>query len=223
MEQRSGIHRSWRWIAAIAVAGSLALAGTLFAPGLLAFPHQARFGDVTIHSTKPIDPRMQAILARAAALNAVSKIAAPLGERAIYLTDGGWRWTLLSLPSSRGAFAVTRPFSNGIVVNRSAIADDLVYNGAAIAGLRSLSGVIAHETTHLFINVRFGLKARLIPNWKIEGYCDHIAQESSLTDAEAAALRSAGVTSPALTYYDARRRVAQALASGTSVERLLEK
>src|SRR4029453_6583941 len=51
---------------------------------------------------------------------------------------------------------------------------------------RSLSGVIAHEVTHLFIRNRYGtVKASLMPVWKNEGYCEYTAQDSTITLDEA--------------------------------------
>ncbi|MEP9360458.1 hypothetical protein [Sphingomonas sp. KR3-1] len=214
--------RTWnRWLGGIAVGTAAALGTMLYAPSVLAFPHRAQFGEVTVYSVDPIAPRMQAILDRAARLDAASAIAAPLGPRAIYLTDGGWRWALLSLPSSHGAFAVTRPFSSSIVLNQASSAEDAVRNGAAIGNRRTLSGTIAHETVHLLINRRYGLAARSFATWKVEGYCDFVAQESSLSDAQAASLKAAGTQTPGLAYHDARRKVATTLASGKSVDQLL--
>jgi hypothetical protein len=213
--------RKWnRWLGGGALAIAATLGTALYAPSVLAFPHRAQFGEISVYSVDPIAPGMQAILDRAAKLDAASTIAAPLGPRAIYLTDGGWRWTLLSLPNSRGAFAVTRPFSSNIVLNRASIPGDAVENGAAIGNRRTLSGTIAHETTHLLINQRYGLAARTFANWKVEGYCDFVARESSLSDAQASALKAQGKATPGLAYYDARRKVAAALASGKSVDQL---
>lgn len=213
--------RKWnRRLGAGALIAAIALGTTLYVPSVLAFPHRAQFGEITVYSVAPIGPGMPAILDQAAKLDAASTIAAPLGPRAIYLTDGGWRWSLLSLPSSHGAFAITRPFSSNIVLNRTSTEANRVENSAAIGNRRTLSGTIAHETTHLLINRRYGLAARTFANWKVEGYCDFVAQESSLSDAQAASLKAAGKSTPGLTYYDARRKVAATLASGASIDQL---
>jgi hypothetical protein len=211
-----------RILSRLAVALAVALAATCYAPRLLAFPYQAQIGEITVRSVDPIGPEMPAILARAQQRLAASEIAAPLGPRTLYLTDGGWRWALLSLPRSQGAFAITRPLSTNIVVNRSDVAGDGVANNAAIGNRRTLSGTIAHETTHLLIFHRYGMLAPLrFANWKVEGYCDHVARESSLSDAQAKALRDAGKHPPALDYYEARWRVSARLAAGASIDRLL--
>ncbi|MBR0551557.1 hypothetical protein [Stakelama marina] len=192
-------------------------------PAALAFPHHAQFGDVAVYSVDPIPDRMAAILAAADARTSRSAIAAPLGKRSIYLTDGGWRWRLLA-PTAQHAFAITRaPFGNSIF-NRSDIAHDRVTNGAAVANVRTLSGTIAHETTHLLIAHRYGWLAPFtVANWKAEGYCDYVAGESTLSDAQAARLEREGKNPPALFYYEARRRVARALTADPNVDHLFPK
>lgn len=204
--------------------GALALVaglfGLLYAPKVLAFPFRAQVGDVTVYAEQPIPPAIGAILADADRRVSASPIDAPLGSRSIYLTDGGWRWTLIAL-QSRGAFAVTRSFTKAIVVNRSDIAANLVTNGASIAGTRSLAGTIAHETTHLLLYKRYGMLRPIgFPTWKAEGYCDYVARETSLSDALAARLHASGQSVPALAYHDGRLRVAALLARDPNVDHL---
>lgn len=109
-----------------------------------------------------------------------------------------------------------------MVINRSDLATDRLWNGADMGGQRTLSGVIAHETCHGIERRRFGVAIELTkPAWLREGYCDHVAQESSLTDGDVARLRSVGQSHPALPYHEGRRRVAQALeANGGNVDTL---
>lgn len=194
----------------------------LYVPAVLAFPHKQQVGGTTVYSVKSIDPRLESEMARADALIAASPIAAPV-KRELFLTDGGWRWTWLSIGSG-GSFAFGRPLTPAIVFNRVDVAADRIYNGAATAGDRTLSGTIAHETTHLLIANHFGaLAAVMFPRWKQEGYADYVANESSLSDADAAKLIARGERVPALTYYEARRRVAAALkANGGSVDALFD-
>ena len=46
---------------------------------------------------------------------------------------------------------------------------------------RSLSGVIAHEITHLLIRKKFGYWRNLtMPTWKKEGYAEYVAGGSTL-------------------------------------------
>ena len=190
-------------------------------PEALAFPYQRQIGAHRVHAERPVGPAMDAILARADARLATSPIAASGMGKRIFLTDGGWRWRVLVLRSA-GAFAISRPLSEVIVVNRSDIAADRVINGAAVAGDRRLSGTLAHEMTHGLIRRHFGTLASIgFPAWKVEGYCDHVAGGGSLDDATAARLTAAGQAPPALRYYQGRKRVEQLLAGrGGSVDAL---
>jgi hypothetical protein len=122
---------------------------------------------------------------------------------------------------SRGAFALSRPWIEAVVLNRSDLAGDQVVN--ASGRTRSLSGVIAHETCHGMERRRFGMiKSDLLsPQWLREGYCDYVAQESGLSEAEAARLKSEGRRVPALVYFEGRKRVAAELArNGGNVDAL---
>lgn len=206
----------------IAGAVALLLAAVVVAPELLAFPHQAKLGRHRVHSETPITPALARLVARADARVSASALAEEGRAARIFLTQGGWRWRLLTLGASSNAFAITRPLGEPIIVNRSSAADDTVRIGRGGAGERTLSGVLAHEMAHGLVRGRFGLLAdRRHPQWLIEGYCDHVAGESNLNDAEARALQAAGEVSPALVYYLGRRRVAAALARpGATVDTL---
>lgn len=196
----------------------LGLVSVVFAPQLLAFPHVARIGDMHVHSERPIPARMTAVLARSDQLLRGSEIYGPGHGRRIFLTDGGWRWRVLSI-GAPSAFAFSRTFTEAIVVNRSDAATDVV-----IGRRRSLSSIIAHEQTHGLLRARYGVLVDWrAPRWLVEGYADHVAGESTLTDAEAAALRSRGIAHPALVYFEGRKRVAAALAEGRSVDSLFER
>ena len=200
-----------------------ALVGTTTAaPQLLAWPYSAEIGHTLVYSERPIPAGMRAVLARSDTLVARSPLAEPGLERRLFLTDGGWRWELLAL-TSRGAFALRRPLRDAIIVNASDVGADRVQNGAPVGGVRSLSGVIAHETTHLLVARRLGeWSAFMLPSWKSEGYADYVARESSLRDGDYAQLRANGARRDAMFYYEARRRVAAALArNGGNVDRLL--
>lgn len=206
----------------IAAVIALTVVSPLVEPRLLAFPHAATVGADRVYSVRPLPPAALApILARANALTHASPLAAGPEGRHIFLTDGGWRWTWLA-GTSQGAFALTRPFPGAIIVNRADLARDRAYNGAAIAGTRTLSGVIAHEKCHGMTRRHFGLmRAESAPIWLREGYCDHVAGESSLTDAQAAALEAARQNHPAIPYLRGRQEVDALLAAnGGNVDKL---
>ncbi|HEX8666809.1 MAG TPA: hypothetical protein VF727_00375 [Allosphingosinicella sp.] len=207
----------WQWLL---VGPLLFVAGLSFAPEALAWPYSAQFGATTVYSEAPIPPQMVQVLARSDALLARSELHGGPLQRRLFLSSGGWRWRLLALTSS-GSFALRRPFRSGLVFNRSDVAADRVENGRKLGGDRTLSGTIAHETTHILIARRYGeLQAAMVPSWKAEGYADFVAQESSLSPEEARIAERTEKDHPALEYYRAREKVAAALARGGGVDGL---
>jgi hypothetical protein len=200
----------------------LLLASPLIAPQLLAFPHYAEAGDSQIWSETPIDQAaLDRVMARAEALVSASPIAREQEPRRIFLTQSSWRWLWLA-NIHRGTFALTRLGGQNLIVNRADLAADRITNNRPVGGARQLSSVIAHEATHGVLLHHFGLIAMMDqPRWRVEGYCDHIAQESALSDADVARLAARGEKHPALLYYHGRKRVEAALAAnGGSVDAL---
>jgi hypothetical protein len=203
---------------------ALLLASPLFAPQLLAFPYRAESAIGPVWSERPIDQAaLDRVAARSRALLAKSPIADSDEQRPIFLTAGGWRWLWLA-NSSAGGFALTRPITRAVVVNDVDLAADRITNGAAMGRQRSLSAVLAHEFTHGVIRRRYGLvKSILAPQWLVEGYADHVAQESSLSAADVAKLEATGSSHPALVYYRGRKRVEALLAAnGNDVDALFD-
>jgi len=137
----------------------------------------------------------------------------PPEARHIFLTDGGWRWGWLALGAGT-SLAVTRAANEALIINRSDLATDRMASIGPGRRPRTLSSVLAHETCHGIERRAYGLAIQWqVPNWLMEGYCDYLAQESTLSDAEAARLEATGQSHPALVYWQGRRRVAQALAA----------
>ena len=200
----------------------LLLASPLLAPQLLAFPYRTETAIGTIWSEQPLDKTMLDTAARdVTARMASTPLASKAETRPIFVTEGGWRWTWLAV-SSRGAFAFTRPLTRAVVVNATDPVSGEIRNGRDIGGTRALGSVLTHEFTHGLIRRRYGiLTATHMPTWKVEGYCDHVAGGSTLSDADVAALMSAGRDHPALAYYHGRKRVEATLAAnGGSVDAL---
>lgn len=198
----------------------LLLASPLLAPQLLAFPYETKAGDSQVWSEKPIDQAaLDRVMARAEALVSASPIARDQEQRRIFLTDGSWRWLWLA-NAHRGTFALTRFGGQNLIVNRADIAADRIVNNRPVGGSRQLSSVIAHEITHGVLLHHFGAIAMMgQPRWRVEGYCDHVAQESALTEEEVARIRSRGEDHPALLYFHGRQRVeAELAANGGSVD-----
>ena len=190
-----------------------------FAPQLLAFPSVVRSNGDTVYSVAPIDQgALDRVTARANALVLASPLAAASEPRKIFLTDGGWRWMWLAANQS-SSLAISRPLSEAIVINRSDPGADRM-NSAF--GLRTLSSIIAHEKCHGLERRAFGLSSDFgKPGWLREGYCDHVAQESTLTDAQAHQLQQAGQKPRALIYWEGRKRVESALAANQNDVRAL--
>jgi hypothetical protein len=214
--------RAVKWLVSLATFIAVA---PIVAPQLLAFPYHARSGAHEVWSESPLpNAELVKVLDRSNRLVAASPLARGQEGRHIFLTNGGWRWHWLALSSAQG-FGLTRPVSEAVVINRSDLAMDRSFSaryGKQFGGLRTLSGVIAHEITHGMIRRHFGqLSARAKPRIIVEGYCDYVAQEGSLSDADAAELDRTGQSHPALIYYHGRKRVAAALAAnGGSVDKL---
>jgi hypothetical protein len=193
----------------------------LYAPAALAFPHYQRFGPTSVYSTEPILAVMAQRIARADTLLAASPLHEPGLERTIVLTDGGWRWKLMSV-GYWNVIALRRPFSSTLIFNRSDVAADRISNGAAIGGVRTLSGTIAHETAHVLTAKMLGeWRFARLPQWKREGYADYVAQETSVGRDDEARIRARNPKASVLAYYEGRRRVAARLAqNGGSLEEL---
>lgn len=201
----------------------LLFAASLLAPQMLLFPHAARAAGWEIRSERPIPREISTMVARADALLAGSPINQPQPRR-VFLTDGGWRWHWLAVTSA-DAFGLTRPGSEAIIINQHDVAADSVRNGGKVAGQRSLSGTLAHEACHGLLRDRYGVFATFqMPRWQVEGYCDHVARESSLDDATARALMAAGRDHPALVYWQGRKRVEALLAqAGGNVDTVMRR
>ena len=214
----------WRRANRVIGAIGLLFGSVIVAPQLLAFPYYADIGETRVYSETPLTvASLRPVLARAEARVATSPIFKEAVGTRIFLTNGGWRWRLLSLTSS-GTVGLTRPWSDvvsdAMILNRSDIGHDTV---SSRYGSRSLSGVIAHERTHIMVRRHLGLIDGItLPRWISEGYADHVAGESTLTAERAAQLRAEGSDHPALFYYEARQRVeAELAANGYDVEALL--
>lgn len=214
--------RQW-WIAVLVTAALASPVALLYCPWMLGFPFRTQIRDTTVYSEQPITLTVERQLARADALVAASEFGNTPLRRNLYLTEGDWRWQLLALQSSR-AFGFRRAFSNSIVLNATDNAVGTVSNRRSPGGQRSIAGVVAHETTHLATARRYGeVQFWTFPKWKREGYADYVAQESSLSDTDAATLRESHPNDIALTYYDYRHRVQAFLAvPGNTADDLFE-
>lgn len=210
-----------RWILPAAVLVAFA---PVHVPALLMFPYKAQGAGFTVRSETPLPPdRLAPILADAAARLATSPLAADRPHWNIYLTTGGWRWQWLAL-NAADSFAVTRSLTDNTILNRSDLAEGRVHAPREVGEWRGLSSDIAHEVTHGLLYRHFGLwRTFTAPKWAVEGYCDHVAGESTIDAATAARLEADGIAHPVIENFHARQRVDKILAAnGNSVDRLFE-
>ncbi len=148
------------------------------------FAHEVSYKEFKVYSRTPLDQRVYKVLDDAETRLAKSTIYDGEVSRRVFLTDSHGLYTFLSNKAFR-SFANSVPFINNIFVNKSDVGTDLVFLNRPQNNRRSLSGVMAHEVTHLFIRKRIGtLRASLLPVWKNEGYCEYVAGDSTITFAE---------------------------------------
>jgi len=144
------------------------------------FAYSANYGNLTIHSREPLPPEIEAVVARANERLARVPFYNAERTRQIYLTGGSKMYALLSHKAYR-SFANSVPFINNIMVNQTDVPSDRVVMNREIRNSRSLSGVIAHEITHLAMRERYGtIAAVMLPTWKNEGYCEYIAGDTTM-------------------------------------------
>jgi hypothetical protein len=148
------------------------------------FAHQISYKNLTIYSTQPIDQNIYAVLDRVESRLATSEINNQEVQPKIFLTNGFSFYAALGLYVGGNSFGkgyAALP-TNNIFINKSDLAKDLVFRKSAAHNERGLSGVIAHETTHLLIRKRFGYWRNLtMPAWKKEGYAEYVAGGSTLS------------------------------------------
>jgi len=148
------------------------------------FAYAVTYEHYTVHSREPVDPAIEQVLYSAEIRLKRSPIYNADMDRSIYLTNGFKMYALLS-HKAYNSFGNTVPFVSNIFLNKTDVPADLVFMNRAKNNSRSLSGVIAHETTHLFIRHRYGtVAASIMPAWKNEGYCEYIAGDSTIPLAE---------------------------------------
>jgi len=179
-----------RWTKVIRYAVTSLVVGyfvTLCFPQYL-FANETTYKQFKVYSTAPFDNHIYKVLDDAEARLTKSTIYDPSVNRRMFLTGSHGMYAFLSHKAFR-SFANSVPFINNIILNRSDVAEDLVFLNRPEHNKRSLSGGIAHEVTHLFIRQRVGtVRASLMPTWKNEGYCEYIAGDTTISYDEAVKL-----------------------------------
>jgi hypothetical protein len=147
------------------------------------FAHNVAYKNFKVYSREPLDENIYKVLDDAQARLSKSSIYDGEINRRVFLTNGFGMYAFLSSKTSFRSFASTALGIDNIYVNKSDAANDLVFRNRPENNSRSLSGVIAHEVTHLFIKKRVGYARNVLslPTWKTEGYCEYIAGDSTIT------------------------------------------
>lgn len=166
---------------------SYTLSGLAIIYGLILIFPQALFSNsinyknftVYYHSDTMDIPKLESILDKSASLLSESEVFDEGKKQKIFLCSSFNEFTFFAL-RSRKSFAVNYPLIQNILLSESNIEDNSIRRNASENNRRTLSGVIAHETTHSLLEDKLGIvKYKLLPSWKNEGYCDYIAKESS--------------------------------------------
>ena len=162
---------------------------TLLAVGyllLLIFPkplfaHSSRYESYRVYSREPLPAELDTVIAAAERRLRASPLYDGSIQRDVFLTGSHGMYALLS-HKAYNSFANSIPFIENIIINKADLTADRVFLNRERNNSRSLSGVIAHEVTHIFIQRRYGVTTSLtIPVWKKEGYCEYIAGDSTIT------------------------------------------
>ena len=144
------------------------------------FGYSADHGKFRVYSREPMAPEIQKVLDAAEERLRTSPIYDHEDRRDIYLTGGFGMYAFLS-HKAYDAFANSVPFVDNVFINKADVAADRVFIRRSYSNSRSLSGVIAHETAHLFIRKRYGTVSSIfLPTWKVEGYCEYVAGDSTI-------------------------------------------
>ncbi len=100
----------------------------------------------------------------------------------IFLTANFVEYALFA-PANWRSFGATYPFPNLIIIAPSSVDKNMVFRNGKENNIRKLSSTIAHEIIHVLINNKYGIiRSRFLPKWKVEGYADYIANESSFDE-----------------------------------------
>lgn len=176
---KSKAYRALRNVIIAAVVGYLLL---LSFPQVL-FANEISHGNFKVYSREPLGQNIYKVLDDANSKLAASALHDPSVRPKVFLTSSHGMYATLSLYVGGNSFGkgfAMLPTSN-IFINRSDVSKDLVYRRAADYSQRSLSGVLAHETAHLYIKKKLGYWRNLTtPVWKKEGYSEYVAGGSTL-------------------------------------------
>ena len=137
---------------------------------------------VYYHAATIDSSQISSILDKSSALLSTSELYNPKKEQKIFLCNSFGEFTFFAL-RSRNAFAVNYPLAQNIFLSKSSILENTIIRNGPENNVRTMSGIIAHETMHSALEDELGLlKYKLLPTWKNEGYADYVAKESSFDE-----------------------------------------
>jgi len=146
-----------------------------------AFANKFVYKNFTVyyHAGEADEEAIKSVLDESMALLKKSVLFNQEKEQRIFVCGSFSEFTFFS-PISRKSFAVNYALLQNIFLSESSFSENRILRNSDTNNRRTLSAVIAHETTHSLLEDKLGfVKYKLLPSWKNEGYCDHIAQEGS--------------------------------------------
>lgn len=155
---------------------------------LLSFPqvlfaHEVSYKNFTVYAREPLDQSVYSMLDKVETRLSASPLNTPEVKPKIFLTGSTRLYSTLTLYIGGNSFGKGLPVlpTSNVFINDADVAQDLVFRNAPTNNQRSLSGVVAHEVTHLLIRRKFGyVKNITMPTWKKEGYAEYVAGGSTL-------------------------------------------
>ena len=97
----------------------------------------------------------------------------------IYICDNYYKYFLFTLINYK-TFGVNYIMFGNIFLTKSEINTNKILRNSNNNNVRTLSGVITHEMMHSYIKNKIGFfKYLFLDDWKNEGYCDYVSNESS--------------------------------------------
>lgn len=178
---------------------------TILFPQVL-FSNKLDYKNFTVyfHSKNMDIKKLESILDKSIELLGTSDMFEAENNQNIFLCSNFNEFAFFA-PRSRKSFAVNYPLVQNIFLSKSNVLENNVERNGGENNLRTLSGVIAHETIHSALENKLGLiKYKLLPSWKNEGYCDFVAKESSYNEKlgwTQICENNEGVDSPSFTYF----------------------
>lgn len=146
----------------------------------LIFSNKLNYKSFAIYSHDKLDEKIFTVLDSSENLIINSELYnEKSSKKKIFLCNSFFEYSFFA-PTQRHAFACTNSLTNNIMLSKSNILFNKIERNGNENNIRTLSGTIAHEITHILIENKIGfLKNIWLDTWKKEGYCDFIAKESS--------------------------------------------